>query len=78
MPFNDLMRDFYRTRINSRPVIPCRIPAETFRRVRAFQFIPLLQNILGYSILGFACLHYILTGRFFMIIQDIPAISLIF
>jgi hypothetical protein len=77
MKFKEQMHGFYQKKLDRIPDLPCRLPADT-KEDGMFRWVPVLQDILGYSVLGVAGLHYLITGRFFMVIQDFPAIRLLF
>jgi hypothetical protein len=78
MKFKDQMHRFYSQKLERLPYLPYRSPEKSTVALRPFRLVPAIQNIIGYSLLGAAGLHYLLTGKFFTIVREFPAIKLLF
>ena len=78
MKFEAWMHAFYQQKLNTLPAADLRLSLSPAKRTGFPKLMPAVENAIGYSLLVSACLHYILTGRFFMIVQDLTGFNLIF
>jgi hypothetical protein len=78
MKFEEKMNEFYEHKLDELPFVPFHPPSKRFVSFRPFKLVLAVEDLIGYMLLGGACMHYILTGKFFMIVKELPAIRFLF